>query len=274
MEKQEILKLIEKANIELEKVKNYMLSIQGKILTPVNLKLYDAFYKACDENRVNDFYDFCDFQFETFKEMIEEETGEKFFNIVHYIGRTSSFYCASRRYYEDIITDNHNNIIFPDTFYNFILDIQGVEDEIANFDNDGLINPDNLFDYIEKTKEYYELSFDDIKNDLDYIISGNFLNNIKDFFKDGLFVYDLLQDFKNDQVTLFDEFLEQIEINEEIEKDTTIENLISALNNFKDKPENIENLKSYLTHCYKGFIEKYANTPENFISELLHFSEM
>ena len=51
---------IDKANKELEKVHDYLLSLQDTLLNPVNLKLYDAFFNADDLDK---FYFFCEISF-------------------------------------------------------------------------------------------------------------------------------------------------------------------------------------------------------------------
>ena len=49
---------------------------------------------------------------------------------------------------------------------------------------------------------------------------------------------------------------------------------IMAIRTFVEKPDNLENFESYLSYHFDAWLEKYANTPENFINEMKHFAEM
>lgn len=48
-------------------------------------------------------------------------------------------------------------------------------------------------------------------------------------------------------------------------------NAIRALAN---KPENLNNLESYLTYNFGKWLEKWANTPESMAAEMKAFAEM
>ena len=50
--------------------------------------------------------------------------------------------------------------------------------------------------------------------------------------------------------------------------------LIGALRNFAENPENIENFESYLERHFETWASKYANTAQGFIYELKTFSEL
>ena len=47
-----------------------------------------------------------------------------------------------------------------------------------------------------------------------------------------------------------------------------------AIRAFSEKPENLENLESYLSCHFDKWLEKWANTPEKLSGELLNFSSM
>ena len=47
-----------------------------------------------------------------------------------------------------------------------------------------------------------------------------------------------------------------------------------SLRAFSENPESIDNLQLYLENHFFTWFEKYANTPENLIYELLHFSSI
>ncbi len=48
----------------------------------------------------------------------------------------------------------------------------------------------------------------------------------------------------------------------------------NAIRTFSEKPENLNNMESYLSYHFPVWIEKYAYNPEILVSELKRFSEM
>ena len=50
--------------------------------------------------------------------------------------------------------------------------------------------------------------------------------------------------------------------------------LVKAIRTFAEKPDNLENFENYLSHHFDVWYEKYANAPENLVSEFKHFAEM
>ena len=49
---------------------------------------------------------------------------------------------------------------------------------------------------------------------------------------------------------------------------------ITAIKTLSEKPENLENLESYLSHHFSTWLDKFANTPEKITAELKAFAEM
>ena len=47
-----------------------------------------------------------------------------------------------------------------------------------------------------------------------------------------------------------------------------------AIKDLASKPENLENLNSYLSFHFSTWLEKWANTPEGLAEELKSFAEM
>lgn len=47
-----------------------------------------------------------------------------------------------------------------------------------------------------------------------------------------------------------------------------------AIRTLANKPENLNNLGSYLTHNFDKWIKIWANSPENIASEMKSFAEM
>lgn len=190
---------IDKANKEIKKVHDYILSLQDSLLNPVNLKLYDAFFNADD---LDEFYFFCEISFNDFREIIKDATNTDFYNLVHYIGRTSSFYCLTDNLYNNIIADR-NGVILSDTIYNLFYDLYGWSNILLNFDKNGYIDAGQLCDDVF----VYDTDKHDTTCQLDFIISGDFLKEIKATFKDCIFVYDTIKDFKENQTEYYQDFI-------------------------------------------------------------------
>ena len=49
---------------------------------------------------------------------------------------------------------------------------------------------------------------------------------------------------------------------------------VNAIKTIANKPENLDNLESYLSYHFAEWLEKYANTPEDIAAEMLEFAEM
>lgn len=190
---------IDKANKELKKVHDFILSLNDTLLNPVNLKLYDAFFSADD---LDAFDFFCECSFDDFREIIKDATNTDFYNLVHYIGRTSSFYCLTDDLYNNIITDR-NGVILSDTIYNLFYDLYGWSNILLNFDKKGCIDAGQLCDDVF----VYDTDKHDTTCQLDFIISGDFLKEIKATFKDCIFVYDTIKDFKENQTEYYQDFI-------------------------------------------------------------------
>ena len=47
-----------------------------------------------------------------------------------------------------------------------------------------------------------------------------------------------------------------------------------AIRTLANKPENLENLESYLSRHFSEWISKWANTPEELVAEMKEFAEM
>lgn len=54
----------------------------------------------------------------------------------------------------------------------------------------------------------------------------------------------------------------------------TAEQFIAAIKTIAENPQNLDNLECYLSHHFDVWLTKYANTPENIVSELRCFAEM
>ena len=49
---------------------------------------------------------------------------------------------------------------------------------------------------------------------------------------------------------------------------------VNAIKTIANKPENLDNLESYLCYHFAEWLEKYANTPEDMAAEMREFAEL
>lgn len=47
-----------------------------------------------------------------------------------------------------------------------------------------------------------------------------------------------------------------------------------AIKTLAEKPDNLANLESYLSHHFPEWLKRYANTPDNLAAEMREFAEM
>ena len=52
------------------------------------------------------------------------------------------------------------------------------------------------------------------------------------------------------------------------------EEFCEAIRTLANKPENLNNLESYLTYNFDKWLTTWANTPENLAAEMKEFAEM
>ena len=52
------------------------------------------------------------------------------------------------------------------------------------------------------------------------------------------------------------------------------EDFVNAIKTIANKPENLDNLESYLSYHFAEWLEKYANTPEDMAAEMREFAEI
>lgn len=245
-----------KANEEIKKVADYLKEHEESFRS-MNLKLYDAFYYFMSDemkkdfpltyadntgrNEYDDFYFFCEDSYNTFKEDLKENFGIDFSKMQNYIGRTSSFYLHDSSIVE--LENNKNRyegICFDGTIYQAI--DYYFNNEYGNFidikDGKVIIDNDNL---------------EDCENELDYIIS-DFYNDIVGYCKDIITVYEIIKNFKDNQVEYFKEYLEcqeerlqeEKEEKERIEKENK-DNCISIKEKYNISDEDMETLKKCIT---------------------------
>ena len=49
---------------------------------------------------------------------------------------------------------------------------------------------------------------------------------------------------------------------------------INAIRELASKPENMNNLESYLSYHFETWLKKYGTSPENLTDEIKHFAQM
>ena len=63
-------------------------------------------------------------------------------------------------------------------------------------------------------------------------------------------------------------------VNMECKHEQTAKQFCDAIRTIASKPENLENLESYLSMHFSKWLEKFANTPEALAAEMREFARM
>ena len=195
-------KLVEDAQKKIDEVVKYVTDLsKNGYLDYTNLKLYDAFYYLWKDAETDfpvlfnmgynfdaAFYNMCDNMYSNFEMMLEEYDLDFESNISR-IGRTSSFY--THKYGTNNLNDVLNNVLNDLFFINC--------DEIE-YDNDYklVLYADSAF-----LNEYTK---NEVIAELKYIIN-DMMSDCIDIFKDGIALKDIINNFKNNQVEYFKEYL-------------------------------------------------------------------
>ena len=220
---------LEKANKELKKVVDYLEENESAWSEQRNLKLYDAAYYdysedfplICRTYGNNEFYEFCQNEYDNFLDWLAENDIDK--TILNYIGSTSSFYIG--KYGNEDIIDIINNI-YSDNIY-------GHEFNYINISVNYKITP----------FEVWELSDDEVQDELNYIVS-NLFDDVKATFEPIIKLAEYIDDYKVNQVKYFKEYLTYYDNELQFEKekqDAEIET------NNKKVSELINKVKSVIT---------------------------
>lgn len=187
----------EMVNAGLNKVIEYLNSIDNVWNETRNLKLYDVSFQAADiidkyplvkENRCDLFSDFCDTSYEQFTEWMQEE-GLK--DCRSYVGRTSSFY----------LTDMHCDTI------GYVIDtlltkIYGGYYQV-DIDEAGMMIPFTDTEYFSESDQ-----ISDYQEGMEYIASGDFLKDVKNYFADAVKIAEYIDTFMEHQIENFTEYIE------------------------------------------------------------------
>lgn len=187
----------QEVNNALKAIIDYLESIENVWNKTRNLKLYDVSFHAEEiidkyplvkeeYNECDLFSWFCEDSYNQFTEWMQEEKIE---DCRKYVGRTSSFY----------LTDIHGRNI-GETITELMENIAVYS---IDFDDNGMMIPFTATDYYteaELIEEYQE--------DMTYISSGNFLNDIKKYLHDAVEIADYIDTFKKNQIAGFTEYIE------------------------------------------------------------------
>lgn len=236
--------LLVKANEEIKKVADYLKENED-MFDMMDLKLHDASsydyekefplcYKSDEENTsgYNNFYYFCEDNYNMFVEDLKENFNIDFDKMKKQVGRTSKFYLA------DWIETTHCRLDIENTINSLLCDKYAYSLNYTEINEDCKIVP-----YGEYTEEDEE-----VQEELENIVG--FYDWFIEEIKDIKIVYDMIKNFKDNQVEYFKDCLEneeerlQRDIDEEIEEENQKEEIA---NQIKDKynisDEDMETLK-------------------------------
>ena len=198
--------LYDKCDAQLNKVKDFIKKNEDAF-DMMDLKLHDAAFfddfdaypaiKKAIENHFyqgdTPYYDFADQSYDQFTEWCAED-GLDFRKMYNQVGRTSKFYLHDR----NLIDATANGINYENTIYNLVNHF-GWPDSFEDT-KDGLLD-----------RAWADENWDDdgnIENNVEYIASGEFYQDVEKACSDILKVYKYIKDFKDDQVSIYKDWLE------------------------------------------------------------------
>ena len=183
------------ARAELQKGIEYLWNNQYIWNEPRQLKPYKAFHKACDLDKVEEYYSFCEWSYFDFEELAKAKGVD--LETMKYIGRTSTFYLTDlceygRNYYTkgDIVRNALNNLLDeisgnlwydPRTYLNYNIDKAGnIHITWIDEDYEETAIIDDLNNILKLTKEYLA----EAKWIADYV--DDFLEHSEEYFLESL----------------------------------------------------------------------------------------
>ena|GEM_PF-4160102 len=195
-------KIYDKADAQLEKIRNWFDEHDGAFQS-MDLKLHDAFFvdvknefpavaEYYDEDESSAFYSFCESTYDQFTEWMAEEKID-WNKMQKHVGRTSSFYLHDEG--DGVVLSRHDySIDFESSISNLFYELGDPYDDIK-LTNEGKLDRDQNFQ-------------DNIEN-LMYLASGSFAEDIEKRYEDMLKVYDYIKDTKEHQVEYFKDWLSE-----------------------------------------------------------------
>ena len=222
--------LLVRANEEVKKVVEYLKENED-MFDMMDLKLHDASfydyekefplcYKDDEEytNGYNNFYYFCEDNYNMFVEDLKENFNIDFEKIRKQVGRTSKFYLA------DWIETTHCRLNIENTINTLLCDKYVYSLNYTEINEDCKIVP-----YGEYTEEDEE-----VKEELENIIG--FYDWFMEEIKDIKIVYDMIKNFKDNQVKYFKDYLRY-------EEERLQEEITEKIKDKRESEENINQIK-------------------------------
>lgn len=190
--------ILEQFNKSLERLTTQSKELSELLNNSTNLKLYDIVCLDNFEDRK--FENFCVTEYENFESFMDEHN-----LIKQHIGTTSTFYFNSKYY--DMYDFEYHGKINPRNLTKLICENSGIDTDYIKVNDKGIIEDLKSVDFADGSSSTWEEYFldnftlDDFVRDLDSEVE-KFFEEIEEI-KLG---YDYVNDFKNNQVRLYNEF--------------------------------------------------------------------
>lgn len=199
-----------------DKINNLIMEHEGLLSvlgSTYNLKLHDIAYKADEKDYDKYFENFCNINYQVFEKFTKENDCD-----LIQVGRTSSFLIADNegiidKYKCYDLRQSNNNfekiIVLLDCYLSSEYTSVGFNiDDMITIDYNRQLVEDigsNLMDFFKECREYLT---DDNKSPLEIFIEG-FNNFIEEYFYGITEVAEYINDFKENQLKLWNEFIEE-----------------------------------------------------------------
>ena len=200
--------LIKMANKEMEKLVKFLEEHTG-LWQGRNLKLYDIAWNSklqekwnLTDKQYNDLFNlYCEQEYSFFVEWMKESEIEDTRN---YWGRTSTFDLCNNVI--DFYIDSRRNtqIDYAETIRSIVEYYQNEYTEINYIFYDDKIELSLITEFCSK----YKSKIHELKQDLEYIASGEMFNDFLELMQDSIEIDKYLNDFMENQVENFDNFIQ------------------------------------------------------------------
>ena len=248
-----LTKMLETAQKEINRAKQYLKENETALFEYHDLKLHDVSYYcytdfstdfpllAENSNATREFDAYCEMTFEQFQEDIKAECNAEFRELVQYLGRTSKFYIND--FSENYLKMDKSIIsAINDLFDNFDLWQNGV-------DINGESNELYLSEYHLNDLQEYATS---IADDLNHI-TKDFYNYVVEHCAPFIRCYEILNGYKENQVLDFKDFCDyyELDLQEQREKEiaqekTDNETITALINKYGITPDDVKTFKTTL----------------------------